>query len=267
MAITRFHRNGQTPTDHPEHQPIAVSQLTTAPIYQRLVDHRVKRMAREWDPRQVGIITVARRANGQLVIIDGQHRVRAAQLVDPHMALMCVVWEDLTLAQEAALFTELNRSRKSLTPFELFKADLIAGQFEATDIQRIAQEHGFKIAIRKGASGRINGIAALRSTYRMGPRKGVILSEVLRLHRAAWRNDVPAALMIQGLGIFLARHGEHVDHDRLRAILTRAVPEQLVARGKGMGGTMGVSARHGTAVVIGDLYNKRLRTGRLPEWR
>lgn len=96
---------------------MSASDLFTDHAYQRPLDaRRAKQMAASWDRRLAGIIEVSERLEGQTpryAVIDGQHRVAAAELLSEPPVLVVNVHTGLTIADEAALFDRLNRQRRT----------------------------------------------------------------------------------------------------------------------------------------------------------
>ncbi|MEU7631722.1 DUF6551 family protein [Nocardia sp. NPDC049220] len=109
------------PHTYPTAEPVA-TYLTAIEASEMFADHRyqrdldmarVRRIARQWDPRRINIIDVADRGpanpQGRWAVINGQHRWAAAGLLNPYMALVARVHTGLSLAEEAHLCRELDR--------------------------------------------------------------------------------------------------------------------------------------------------------------
>lgn len=118
---------------------ISTSEVFVDITYQRACDSlRARSMARDWNPRLVGIVEVSDRGPTSLpryAIIDGQHRWAAAQRLDPRPMLVANVHVGLTVADEAKLFDQLNRARKKVNVFEHYKARLASGDWIIGRIQ------------------------------------------------------------------------------------------------------------------------------------
>ena len=85
---------------------MSADQLFTDHSYQRPLDRRrAKKMAANWDRRLAGIIEVSERPEGhspRYAVIDGQHRVAAAELLPEQPVLVVNVHTGLTLAEGAS---------------------------------------------------------------------------------------------------------------------------------------------------------------------
>lgn len=132
-------------------QFVAPAQLHIDRSYQRSLDAEaskslIRRIAQFWDWALCQPLNVARRADGKLYVIDGQHRLAAARLRRDIPHLPAVVLEYATIADEAASFVHLNQQRRPLTRLDLFKAAVASGDTEATLIAAAITAAGLSIA-------------------------------------------------------------------------------------------------------------------------
>ena len=115
-------------------------QLSIDESYQRSLESEnsrtlIRKIAMYWDWGLCQPLFVARRSDGKLYVVDGQHRLAAAKLRGDIWQLPCVVTHFDSAADEAASFVALNQQRRPLTQVELFKAALSAGDEEALTIE------------------------------------------------------------------------------------------------------------------------------------
>lgn len=106
----------------------------------------IRRIAMHWDWGLCQPLFVARRGDGGLYVVDGQHRLEAARQRGDIWQLPCVVTSFATMADEAAAFVSLNQQRRPLTQLDLFKAALAGGDFEASQIAIAVHDAGLAIA-------------------------------------------------------------------------------------------------------------------------
>ena len=92
--------------------------------YQRSVsDSRVSSICRNFNQQALGIVTLSIRENGELFIIDGQHRVEALKKMGKgNIQINAIVLFDLTVQDEANLFLIMNDNRTKPKRFDLHKA-------------------------------------------------------------------------------------------------------------------------------------------------
>ena len=238
--------------------------VQVAPYQRQIDERRAARYAKDWDPRKAQVITVALRADGTLVVVDGQHRVTAAKLVDPAMPLLSTVYTDLTPEEEAALWVDLSRSSKNPTAIEVFTAEYMADNAEAVAIVRAVREAGYDVAIYGSDKAKINAVESLREVQRRG-----VLVETLGAMRAAWGDKyTPKSEMIKGMGRFVERYREddRYSHERLVETLRNHSPGPLESLGKARGGELNISKSIAVGRLIHEYYNARLRTKKLPVW-
>lgn len=122
--------------------------------YQRtLNDVKRKQIAAAFNWAAFGVLTVARRRNGSLFVIDGQHRLSAALSRKDITDVPCVIFDtEDDIAGEARDFIDTNTSRKPVSAVEKFKALLVTEDHAAIVCQRLATESGRDIRRGAGAS-------------------------------------------------------------------------------------------------------------------
>lgn len=167
-----------------------VDQLLVDPLYQREIDTRqshtlINRIARGWDWRLYQPLVVARRTDGSLYVVDGQHRHAAARIRGDIVQLPCVVTDYGDPRAEASAFVELNQQRKPLSKLNLFKAALASQDADALAIDAIVTRAGMRITgaadVDRWKPGWINNVTALQTCFRQHGERGLRISlEILR---------------------------------------------------------------------------------------
>jgi len=156
-------------------QYCAPDQLKIDESYQRGLESGpsqslIRRIAVHWDWGLCQPLIVARRADGGLYVVDGQHRLAAAQLRGDIWQLPCVVACYRNAAEEAASFVALNQQRRRLGRLEIFKAALAAGDGEAIDIGIAIEKAGLRLASSTNlttlAPGAVSNIGGLQNCLR-----------------------------------------------------------------------------------------------------
>src|SRR3989304_2375030 len=105
---------------------LTIDDLHVDHTYQRdLSADRVQSIAARWDIVAAGPIVVSRRANGDLYIVNGQHRAAAAKMAGETHVIAQVV-NDLTAKKEATLRLKGN-CRLGDKAMERFRAQLVSG--------------------------------------------------------------------------------------------------------------------------------------------
>jgi hypothetical protein len=249
---------------------IDVSSLMVDTEYQReLSTAWVRKIAREFDPDVLGVLIVSRRDDGNIYVVDGQHRVAAIKEMGwGDQKVPCNVYEGLSLQDEAKIFWKPQTNRKYLAPGPRFRARLIHGDRDALRIRDIVEENGFTITVNAGGAGpekSISAVAALEHVYNLGEAK---LVEVMELIRDGYGDsgDRVGLPIIGGLESFCQKYRGHYDRERLVKILREHTMTSIAAQGADLARVTGADKRNAHGMVILKLYNSRLQHNRLPSW-
>lgn len=251
---------------------IPLDELFVDPTYQRPLSTFAERIKRNYNPAMVGTLVISERNDGRrkrahYAVVDGQTRMEGMIANDETVA-PCLVYEDLTPAQEARLFADLQTQRRGMATFLRFRAALIAGDEEAQMIAAIARAAGMKVAGDEDNSG-IRSIAALEWLYRRDPE---LLRRVLDVIAQAWPDEGPApgtttqdertrGEILKGIGRFILE-GKGNDDDRLIQRLSSVKPNQLRHRANALregSGSSGAWDRYIKEALIGVYATKRGR--------
>lgn len=214
---------------------VPVDALFADSTYQRDLDvHRVDKMTDTYRLALVGIIEVSARADGRYAILDGQHRwatvrnVHAGDARPPH--LPCRVHTGLTVTDEAALYHQLNTTRKQLTSWDRWVARRAAGEQAVLDIETCAHRHGYRIDMREKPAV-IRATTGLEKIVDLGGLR--LLDNVLAVVRSAYGDDQAGldAAILRGVGHVLNSYTtDELQVERLIETLAGFMPRQLTAR-------------------------------------
>jgi len=120
------------PGPAPEVVHLTLSQLVVNDEYQRSISNagqsRIRRMAKAWDWNAYKAISVAKTDDPTLFeVVDGQHTAIAAASNGNVHILPCLLMSAETLAQKAQGFVGINTAKVALTPANIYKAKVAAG--------------------------------------------------------------------------------------------------------------------------------------------
>jgi len=234
-------------------------------------EKRIAEIAQAWDPAKVGTISVSRRADGTMFVMDGAHRVGAAkELGIP--TLPAIVYNGLTREEEADLFNGLN-TFKQPSAVSRFLARVDAGSQNEGVIKRIVEKYGWRIAAQS-TDGVIRAVDALERIFRDAagtlPKDAYpnTLDWVLNVVTTAWGHDVDAvnANLLLGLGQLYGRFGTDVDVKKLTHELSQVRPLVVVGQGRALQDALGGTVPSAIARFMVGRHNSRRRTNLLPEW-
>lgn len=255
---------------------VDTSKMFVAKYSRPLQVAKVQAMARQFDERAIGTILLSLRTGEEkYAILDGQHRIAAANLKGIRQ-LPARVFIDLSYEDEAALYVRFATVNQQ-SPLDRFKARVEAKDPLALDILEILQSTGGLYISYSGQHDHgIQAITVLESLYKKGGRAHLrhVLTTIYRTWQGAPRAYTHPIL--QGLSAFLTRYeqldekedGVKLDWQRLVQTLGHLTPEALIAKASTLRGILGQVSANNDSVgqVILLEYNKGLKTKRLPEW-
>lgn len=131
------------------------------PKEQLLIDHdyqrtpsalKIKTMAKNWSWAKCGALAVAQRSDGTKFVIDGQHRQNAALLRADITTLPCLLYEALSVAQEAEAFLAINTHRKPMLAIEKLNALYVTKDPVAMKTQELLATTGRRQSTSSGAN-------------------------------------------------------------------------------------------------------------------
>lgn len=242
---------------------------------QRGLDYRrAERIASNFSPEALGMLTISRRADGTLHIVDGQHRHAVVTLLGhDDWQLHCQVHTGLTRQEEARMFRLLNHAK----PPSVIERFLVRVQEEepiATAINGVLHEHGWRVSSAK-VDGSFSAVSSIEQPYVKAEKArnaGVELTQwVIGVPSKAWGMDSNGVRgeVITGLGHLYLRHGAALDTAKLIQELGafNGGPRGMVARARSLSDYRGGTVGDAMAEHMVNLLNKGRRTKRLPDWR
>lgn len=254
-------------------------KLEHIPANELLIDERVQRavepahvrkLVREWDELGVGVLIGSRRRDGKVRLCDGMQRREAMLQMEPDREMVVVVYEGLSLKEEARLFLALNKSRKNVGAYFIHRVDLTLGDPVALAIERVLSELGLATA-QSSSTGKVGCVAAMTRIVGRGndvERGAEALRFALSVYADAWPN--PSQLwrseVVEGLASMHHLYGDEVDAASLsRKLATHRVYSDPIdvlsaAKRRAVGSNRVVTQ---IVDVLVELYDNGRRTRRL----
>lgn len=174
-----------------------IGDLKVDAAYQRSTDNGsskalIRKIAMHWDWALFHPLAVARRGDGSLWVVDGQHRLAAARARRDLYDLPCVVSSYDSRADEAASFVAMNVQRRALAKIDLFKAAVAAGDEEAAGIVAAIEAAGLPVAPHQNyiswKPGMVSNIGGIEASWR---KHGAAVTRLaLQVLADAWRGQV-----------------------------------------------------------------------------
>ncbi len=134
----------------PSLEQVAIDRLQVDPAYQRAADGALSRqlivgMVKEWKWPLCQPLVVARRDDGTLWILDGQHRHAGASERGDIPFLPCVILPPIGAQAEARTFLDLNTKRQKLSQTDIFLGMLAAGDEHAKTTAALITQTGWRV--------------------------------------------------------------------------------------------------------------------------
>tara|TARA_R100000306_G_C4373751_1_gene141056 strand:+ start:28 stop:999 length:972 start_codon:yes stop_codon:yes gene_type:complete len=236
------------------------------------------RIAREWDTRLVMRPCVADWeplvGYEQYGVIDGNHRIYGAQ-ANGLKSLAVLVYMDLTIPEQAGLFTALNRDRTTVSQIDQFHSDIVYGDPNALGVKEMLDKYGITVGGNVTRGNHLSAIKMLRDMYDRSPD---IIDATLELMTDVWNSptytgtfqSVSIASIFSVLGSIRLKVRKdptykRIDMLRMKMVLARMTPVTFSNLIHAKTGASTVPDRYqgrmfnryGVDVIL-DAYNERL---------
>ena len=195
-------------------EQIPIKNLVSNQEYQRnLSISHVRKAAANFDLYQINPVKVSRRS-GVNYVFNGQHTIEIVAYISGSRdtPVWCMVYDDLAYEHEADIFANQLKYTKPLLPYEIFMANIEAGNDKQLIIKDLVESYGLEISSKRTVRG-ICAVATLESIY---DKYGFhMLDRVLRLCIGTWEGDVHSfsANMLNGVARMVATYGEQMKDD------------------------------------------------------
>ena len=243
-------------------EQIPIKNLVSNQEYQRHLSWlHIQRTIAGFDLYQINPVKVSHR-DGLNYVMNGQHTIEVIAMVSNsrETPVWCMVYDDLDYEQEAHIFANQQKYQNPLSAYDVFNADIEAGEDKPIIIKDLVESYGLKIAPKRA----ICSICAVACLVQIYDKYGHhALERVLRLVVAAWEGESQSlsASMLRGVAHFIDTFGEFVKDDgfaeRLSHVSAREIARDAKIRGTGA---------MGYAEVMLLNYNKNRRGSLSMSW-
>ena len=195
-------------------EQIPIKNLVSNQDYQRnLSQAHIARAAAHFDLYQVNPVKVSRR-DGINYVFNGQHTIEIIALVSGtrETPVWCMIYDDLCYTHEADIFANQMKYVKPLNPYEVFVANLEAGNDTQLMIKDLVESYGLTIGTTMGP-GVICAVSTLESIY---SKYGYhVLNRVLRLCIGTWEgeNNSFSAKMMNAIAKLVVTYGDTLNDE------------------------------------------------------
>ena len=236
-------------------EQIPIKNLVSNQDYQRNLSYsHIKRTAESFDLLHINPVKVSRR-NGINYVFNGQHTIEIVALVSGSRdtPVWCMIYDNLDYTQEAEIFANQQKYVKPLLPYEIFMANVEAGNDEQLIIKDLVESYELTISSSKAPC----SICAVSSLIYIFEKYGYhTLDRTLRLCIGAWEGDENSlsANMLKGVAHLVFAFGDEIKDDifkdKIGSISIREINRN--ARDKKAGSI-------GYAETILLFYNKKMK--------
>lgn len=242
-------------------EQIPIKNLVSNQQYQRnLSMHHVNQAVQHFDLYQINPVKVSRR-DGINYVFNGQHTIEIVALVSGSRdtPVWCMIYDDLCYQEEADIFANQMKYVKPLNPYEIFMANIEAGNDQQLIIRELIESYGLRLSTNCGP-GIITAVATVENIYEKYGYQ--TLSNVLRLDIATWEGEVYSlsSNMLNAIAKILVTY-PNLNEEVFKYRLSEISIKQLTRMGKERGGgTLGLAE----AMVM--IYNgkKKSDANKLP---
>ena len=243
-------------------EQIPIKNLVSNQEYQRNLSIRhIQRTVANFDLNQINPVKVSRR-DGLNYVINGQHTIEIIRAVSKSQEtpVWCMVYDELEYPVEADIFANQQKYVKPLSSYEIFMANIQAGNDDQLLIKSLVESYGLKLAPGRALCG-ICAVSCLEQIYKKSGYH--TLDRALRLIVSTWEGDPMSltASIIRSVSLLIDVYGENIKDDAFseRLCVTSAI--EIIRNGKSRRpGTIG----YAEAMVIA--YNKN-KKGNLSMWK
>lgn len=215
-------------------EKIPIRNLVSNQEYQRNLSHtHVSKTADNFDLYQINPVKVSRR-NGINYVFNGQHTIEIVAKVSGSRdtPVWCMVYDDLEYETEADIFAKQQKYIKTLSPYEIFMANIEAGNEDQLTIKSIVDSYGLTLASSGKAAHSICAISALEQIYlKYGYH---VLDRTLYIAISTWEGDPfsLAASMLKGIARLLICFDESLRADQFVERLSRVSAREITRSAK-----------------------------------
>ena len=236
-------------------EKIPIKNLVSNQTYQRnLSVAHIQKTAEHFDVHQINPVKVSRR-DGINYVFNGQHTIEIVAAVSGSRdtPVWCMVYDDMDYTVEANTFAKQQKYIKPLMPFEIFMANIEAGNDDQILIKSLVESYHLRLS----SSRKTGCVCAISTVEQIYEKYGFnTLDRALRLCVSAWEGeqDSLSANMLKGIALLVTAFGDQLRDDLFKEKVGRFSSREISrsARERKMG-SMGYAEAMLTA------YNKKTR--------
>lgn len=236
-------------------EQIPIKNLVSNQEYQRpLSQAQVEKAIEDFDLNQINPVKVSRR-DGVNYVFNGQHTIEIVATVSGsrETPVWCMIYDSLDYKNEADIFANQMKHVRPLKPYEIFMANIEAGNEQQLVIKRLVESYSLSIGPTK-AYGMICAVATLERIY---TKYGYhVLDRTLRLCVGTWEGDIDSlgANVLAGVAKMVVAFGDQLRDETFKEKVGFMSVRQLsrIAKERGAG-----SLGYAEAMLVA--YNRKCK--------
>ena len=234
---------------------IPIRNLVSNQDYQRpLSQAQVESAISDFDLNQINPVKVSRR-DGINYVFNGQHTIEIIATVSGSRdcPVWCMIYDNLDYRNEAYIFANQMKHVRALRPYEIFVANIEAGNEQQLIIKRLVESYSLTIAPYKGY-GIICAVATLERIYmKYGYH---VLDRTLRLCVGTWEGDIDSlgANILNAVARMVIAYGDQLRDETFKEKVGALSIRQLSRTAKERGGG---SLSYAEAMLVA--YNRKCK--------
>lgn len=214
-------------------EQIPIKNLVSNQEYQRTLSQtHIARAAANFDLYQINPVKVSRR-DGINYVFNGQHTVEIVATVSGSRdtPVWCMIYNDLVYEHEADIFANQMKFVKRLQPYEIFKANVEAGNDVQLIIQGVVESYGLKVGSKR-TPGVICAVTTLENIYLTHGYH--VLNRVMRLIVGTWEGDINSfsSNMLNAVARLVTAFGDGLNDEIFKERVGNISVKQLIRAAK-----------------------------------
>ncbi len=236
-------------------EQIPIKNLVSNQEYQRNLSQRhIDRTIKNFDVYQINPVKVSRR-DGLNYVVNGQHTIEIVAAVSGSRdtPVWCMVYDDIEYKHEADIFANQQKFVKTLTAYEIFRANIEAGNDTQLLIRDLVESFELTIGSYSGDCV-ICAVGALVEIY--GKYGFHVLRRALKLCVASWEGErySLSGNILKGITKLIVTYGDRISDDYFIEKLGHFSVKEIARSARERGG--GTS---GYAEAILSVYNRKMK--------
>ena len=235
---------------------IPIKSLVSNQDYQRnLSKTHIRRTSENFDLNQINPVKVSRR-DGINYVFNGQHTIEIVATVSGSRdtPVWCMIYDDLDYTQEADTFANQQKFIKPLVPYEIFMANLEAGNDEQLMIKSLVESYGLQVGYSRspGVICAVSTLEFIQEKYGFN-----VLDRTIRLCVGTWEGEMNSlsSNMLRGIARLIVAFEDEMRDDIFKDKVGRYSAKEIsrTAKERKVG-----SLGYAEAILIA--YNRKMKT-------